>query len=57
MTASFQVFAAIAPMIAKLIIQPNAASAMAAAKNTKKALTDLMTPKDFKYNLLLLLSL
>jgi hypothetical protein len=35
-------------MIAKLNIQPNAASAMAAAKNTKKPLTDLMTPKDFK---------
>jgi hypothetical protein len=35
-------------MIAKLSIQPNAASAMAAAKNTKKHLTDLMTPKDFK---------
>ena len=35
-TASLQLFAAIVPMIAKLSIQPNAASAMAAAKNTKK---------------------
>jgi hypothetical protein len=49
MTASFQLYAAIAPMIAKLSIQLNAASAMAAAKSTKKHLTDLMIPKDFKY--------
>jgi hypothetical protein len=35
-------------MIAKLSIQPSAASAMEAAKNTKKHRTDLMIPKDFK---------
>jgi hypothetical protein len=35
-------------MIVKLSIQPNAASAMAAVKNTKKHRTDLMTLKDFK---------
>jgi hypothetical protein len=48
MTASFQQFAAIAQTIAKQSIQLNAASAMAAAKNTKKHRTDLITPKDFK---------
>jgi hypothetical protein len=48
MIASLLLFAAIAQMIAKQSIQPNAASAMAAAKSTKKHRTDLMTPKDFK---------
>jgi hypothetical protein len=42
MTASFQQFAAIAQRIAKLSIQPNAASAMALEKNTKKHLTNGM---------------
>jgi hypothetical protein len=48
MIASLQQYAAIAQTIAKLSIQPNAASAMALEKNMKKHLTDLMTPKDFK---------
>jgi hypothetical protein len=48
MIASLQLFAAIAQRIAKQSIQPSAVSAMALEKNTKKHLTDLMTPKDFK---------
>jgi len=36
MTASLLLIAAIAPMIAKQSIQPNAASAMALEKNMKK---------------------
>jgi len=48
MIASFQLFAAIALRIAKQSIQQSAASAMALEKNTKKHLTDLMIPKDFK---------
>jgi hypothetical protein len=48
MTASLQQYAAIAPTIAKQSIPPSAASVMALEKNTKKHLTDLMTPKDFK---------
>jgi hypothetical protein len=42
MTASLQLFAAIAQRIAKQSIQPNAASAMALEKNTKKHRTSGM---------------